>query len=184
MRWVLICIHFIPKLSIFARNFIFQSETSNLPLLNSPVGSDQFLPVYVYTQIVGPFASNVVSLTCHHTSYIIILFSYILMFGFISPKKKDSKSLYQHFFTSPSNLWSILPHFEKKLQIDVVEPHWGCGHHSSGSMYTFVCGAAALWPPAFIGGSEERVEGIALLPPRKMNESTCSNHQFSWDKSL
>ena len=35
--------------------------------------------------------------------------------------------------------------FGKQLQIDVVEPHWGCGHHSSGSMYTFVCGAAALW---------------------------------------
>lgn len=169
MRWVLICIHFIPKLSIFARNFIFQSETSNLPLLNSPVGSDQFLPVYVYTQIVGPFASNVVSLTCHHTLYIIILFSYILMFGFISPKK-DSKSLYQHFFTSPSNLWSILPLrlWTSFVRVDVH----------------FCLRCSSPLAPAFIGGSEERVEGIALLPPRKMNESTCSNHQFSWDKSL
>lgn len=175
MRWVLICIHFIPKLSIFARNFIFQSETSNLPLLNSPVGSDQFLSVYVYTQIVGPFASNVVSLTCHHTSYIIILFSYILMFGFFSLKRfQKFIPAFFHFSFQPlvhfANWcrWTTLRLWTSFVRVDVH----------------FCLRCSSPLAPAFIGGSEERVEGIAPLPPRKMNESTCSNHQFSWDKSL
>ena len=56
-------------------------------------------------------------------------------------------------------------------------------------MYTFVCGAAALWPSAFSVGARKgwnesphyHPENEAPVSCFQKKKCTCSKHQFSWD---